>query len=176
MNFEYAQYVRGCLIVPLGIVLFTLCLFIPEILHFITDLIKHSINTKSVVTFLIAVLFFGFFLCMNLGRVLHGGIHLICEKEEHAVELQGEILEIKPLGKFSFPELKTEYGYEKANGVQFIVNGIACSAPIQGSINVGDYVTIVYLPKSGYVLSINKTEGQVQGQGDGSVVPSQEPK
>lgn len=100
----------------------------------------------------------GFFLCMNVGRLLHGGIHLIYEREADAIELQGEISEIRGLGRFSFPELESEYGYGETNGVQFTIDGIECSAIVQGSLEVGDQVIVVYLPKSGYILSIAESE------------------
>ena len=154
MYFEYAQYVRGCLILPVFISLFTLCPLLSAVSHFLSVIIQRKLSSRDVVNTLIAVLMCGFFLCMNVGRLLHGGIHLIYERESHAVEFQGEILEIKELGRYSFPELKTEYGYGEKNGVLFLIDGVECTAITSGNLEVGDHVTVTYLPQSGYVLSI----------------------
>ena len=93
-----------------------------------------------------------------MGYLAHGGIYLIGEKEEAAIALQGEISDMEELADFSFPRVKTQYEYEGYHGVQFTVNGVECAAPIKGSLEVGDTVEVVYLPKSGYVLSIQEIE------------------
>ena len=154
MHLEYTQYVRGCLIIPISVSLFALSMLISTASHFVTVMIKQKLSSRDVINLLLAVLVCSFFLCMNVGRLLHGGIHLIYERESNAVELQGEILEIKELGRYSFPELKTEYGYGETNGVQFVIDGVECTAVTRGTLEVGDNVTVTFLPQSGYILSI----------------------
>ena len=154
MHFEYTQYVRGCLIIPISVSLFALSMLISTASHFVTVMIRQKLSSRYVINLLLAVLVCSFFLCMNVGRLLHGGIHLIYERESNAVELQGEILEIKELGRYSFPELKTEYGYGETNGVQFVIDGVKCTAVTRGTLEVGDNVTVTFLPQSGYILSI----------------------
>ena len=122
--------------------------------HFVTVIIQQKLSSRDVINILLAVLVCGFFLCMNVGRLLHGGIHLTYERESNAVELQGEILEIKELGRYSFPKLKTEYGYGETNGVQLVIDGVECTAVTRGILEVGDNVTVTFLPQSGYILSI----------------------
>lgn len=154
MHFEYTQYVRGCLIIPIFVSLFALSMLISTASHFVTVMIQQKLSSRDVINLLLAVLVCSFFLCMNVGRLLHGGIHLTYERESNAVELQGEILEIKELGRYSFPELKTEYGYGETNGVQFVIDGVECTAVTRGTLEVGDNVTVTFLPQSGYILSI----------------------
>lgn len=154
MHFEYTQYVRGCLIIPIFVSLFALSMLISAASHFVTVIIQQKLSSRDVINLLLAVLVCGFFLCMNVGRLLHGGIHLTYERESNAVELQGEILEIKELGRYSFPELKTEYGYGETNGVQLVIDGVECTAVTRGILEVGDNVTVTFLPQSGYILSI----------------------
>ncbi len=79
---------------------------------------------------------------------------MLNEKETDAVEMQGYISDIRGLGRFAFPKLKSDYGYGETNGVEFTINGVQCTAIVKGSLEVGDYVSVVYLPKSGYVLFI----------------------
>ncbi len=154
MHFEYTQYVRGCLIIPIFVSLFALSMLISAASHFVTVIIQQKLSSRDVINLLLAVLVCVFFLCMNVGRLLHGGIHLTYERESNAVELQGEILEIKELGRYSFPELKTEYGYGETNGVQLVIDGVECTAVTRGMLEVGDNVTVTFLPQSGYILSI----------------------
>jgi len=154
MNFEYTQYVRGCLIIPVFVSLFALPMIVSAVVDLITVIIHQKLSSRAVVNFLFSVLVCGFFLCMNAGRLLHGGIHLIYEKESDAVEVQGKILEIKELGRYSFPELETEYESSETNGVQFLIDGVECTAVTRGALEVGDNVTVTFLPKSGYILSI----------------------
>lgn len=154
MHFEYTQYVRGCLIIPIFVSLFALSMLISAASHFVTVITQQKLSSRDVINLLLAVLVCGFFLCMNVGRLLHGGIHLTYERESNAVELQGEILEIKELGRYSFPELKTEYGYGETNGVQLVIDGVECTAVTRGILEVGDNVTVTFLPQSGYILSI----------------------
>ncbi len=89
---------------------------------------------------------------------MHGGIHLYYEKETDAMELQGEITNVKGLGEFVFPTVKDGYRHEEKNGYEFTINGVKCMAVRKGSLEVGDYVTVRYLPKSGYILYIAETE------------------
>lgn len=154
MQFEYAQYVRGCLIIPIFVSLFALSMLFSAVSHLIAAMIQQKVSSRDLVNFLLAVLVCSFFLYMNIGRLLHGGIHLIYERESNAVELQGNIVEIKELGRYSFPELKTEYGYGETNGVQLLIDGVECTAVTRGELVVGDNVTVIFLPQSGYILSI----------------------
>lgn len=154
MHFEYTQYVRGCLIIPISVSLFALSMCVSAVSHLITVTIQQKSTSRDIVNFLLTMLVCSFFLCINAGRLLYGGIHLIYERESNAVEVQGEILEIRELGRCSFPKLKTEYRHNETNGVQFLIDGIECAAVTRGTLEVGDNVTVTFLPKSGYILSI----------------------
>ena len=107
-----------------------------------------------VIKSLLFILLFGFLLYINVGTILHGGIYLLNECEADAVEMQGHIEEIKDVEAYSFPNLGSEYGI--GQGVEFTIDGIQCTAILQGSLEVGDYVSVKYLPKSGYVLYISQ--------------------
>lgn len=156
MQFEYTQYVNGCLIFPIVVSLFVLPVLVFAVFHLTTGIIRREISSRDIVNYLLAVLVCGFFLCMNVGRLLHGGIHLIYERETDAVELQGNILEITKLGRYSFPELESEFGHNDKNGVQISIDGVKCTAVTSGDFIVGDNVTATVLPQSGYILSIAK--------------------
>ena len=100
----------------------------------------------------------GVVVAVQIGVLYNGGIYLCEEKESDAIEMQGEITSIKGLGQFSFPRMHSDYDEEENTGYKFIINGAQCKFVAKGSLEVGDYVTVKYLPKSGYVLYIGKTE------------------
>lgn len=146
---------------PISVSLFSISILISAVSNFIGVMLQRKVCSRDVVSFMLVVIVCCFFLCMNIGRMLHGGIHLIYERESDAIELQGIIEEIEELDRFSFPELKTEYGYNETNGVKVLINGVECIAVTKGTLDIGDNVIVTFLPQSRYILSI-------RGQGDGS--------
>lgn len=98
---------------------------------------------------------------VQIGILYNGGIYLYDENETDAVEIQGEITSIKELSSFSFPRIHGDYDYEEKHGYEFTINGIQCIFVAKGSLETGDYVTIKYLPKSGYILYIAETDRNI---------------
>ena len=156
MVFDYNQYVSMCLIVPFFVVLFSIYMAVGVILQFIKLVLDRRLSKYTVFTSLFALIICSFFLRMDGGVLLHGGIYLLTERLSDAIEMQGYISEIEGLGQYSFPRMKSNYGYGEHNGVEFTIDGIQCTAILQGSLEVGDYVSVKYLPKSGYVLYISQ--------------------
>lgn len=168
MQFSYSTYYRACLEAPLGIVLSIICILGLGVASFVKKIVTKDVKTIDIVTSIAVMCFCGFIICMNIGILVHGGIQLISEKETDAVKMQGQIVSLEGLDIFSFPKLKTEYGYTqlkagngRANGVQFTIDGIQCQASTNGAFQVGDYVTVEYLPKSGYILGIYHAGGAI---------------
>ena len=81
---------------------------------------------------------------------------MIIEKENDAVEIRGKIQNIQNIGKFELPLFNLEYGYGESSGVEITIEGVVVKGPgcILNYVKTDDTVTIVYLPKSGYILSI----------------------
>ena len=160
MYFDHAQYVSACLIVPGLVMLFSFYMAIGEVLQFVRLIYGKRISKHDVWTFLFILLIAGFFLRMEGGVLLHGGIYLLTERLPDAIEMQGYISEIEGLGRYSFPRIKSNYGYGDTNGVEFTIDGVQCTAVLQGTLEIGDYVSVKYLPKSGYVLYISQIEDE----------------
>lgn len=158
VTFEYSLYYDACFVMPLLILIAAVC----AIIYATGILIKHTSKKEFRLEILLKVIVFylvgSFFVCLNGGRLLNGGIMLISEKESSAVTIEGTITAVEDLGKFSFPELKTEYGYSRSNGVLITVGGKRCKASTLGQFEIGDSVSVFYLPKSGYILSITETD------------------
>ena len=154
MVFSYNQYARGCLIVPAVILLSSVVALISASFSCIKKIIDGNTATSITIRDVLIIVIVSFFMSMSIGRLLNGGYCLVSESESDSVEIRGRIVKIENLGRFEFPELKSDYGYGEDNGVRFTIGDIQCSAPVSGDLEVGDYVAVVYLPKSGYVLSI----------------------
>ena len=91
---------------------------------------------------------------VNVSILQDGGIYLTKEAEADAVYMEGTISEIVELDFFQFPRFHGNG--DKATGFEYYINEIKCTVPIRDELQVGDYVEVEYLPKSGYVLYINK--------------------
>ena len=157
MYFDYSLYVDVCLIEACqGFVLCVLG-FIILITYFIEKSRKEDLS-------IVYCAFFAFIIMGNVigilqcgGKLIHG-INLIKEKEEDAVEIYGEISNKKGINDFTRRLVGDKYGYDEISGTIFTIDGIKCTAPLNCGLEVGDYVTVRYLPKSGYILYISKTD------------------
>lgn len=160
MQFFYERYYLECLIMALFILLITVYFIIHVGYWGIKSLKGKYLSRKDIFKCISLIVLFMFFLCVVCGHLAHGGIQLLNEKEKDSMIMQGDITEIKKLGIFSLPRIECDY-YEDLKfgdpqGYEFTINGIQCTAPAKGTLKVGDYVEVEYLPKSGYILYINE--------------------
>ena len=159
MYFNHAGYVQECLYMPL----FLLMVLLLGIVSLVVWSIAHGkMNFRKKILLLINLLWISIFLGIATGQLSHGGIYLLEEKETDAVKMQGYISEIKEFSDFSIPIIECDYyenmKYGDPNGYEFTINGIQCTAPVKGLLKSGDYVSVTYLPKSRYILYIDKVE------------------
>ena len=157
MIFQYSKYIRGCFFVPLLVFIFFSFYLISVLIPFFTQLKKSTLTPQKIQQYLVGFLVGAFFLTMNGGRLLNGGIFLMFEKESDAIVVEGQISQINELGIFSFPELSSDYGNGDSNGVEIVINGVGYAVPVCGDLQVGDEVVLTVLPKSKYILEIRKT-------------------
>lgn len=156
MYFDYDQYVRGCLIVPVAIAGFALLIFVCGLFAGIREILGRKMQYTDIIKFILLFCVCAFFLTMNVGQLMHGGIYLVHEQENDAIEIAGIIQKIEVLGPFQMPSLPSDYSEGKTPGVLLTVDGIQCTAVVKGHFEIGDVVIIKYLPKSGYVLAISE--------------------
>lgn len=158
VRYDYSMYYEGCFVFPTIFLIIAIIILSCASLQFVKSAISHQVNTKTIATSLISILICGFLIVLNGSRIIHGGIYLTNEKERDAITCDGRITQINKLDIFEFPELETETDSSLdniTNGVQFIVDEMACVAITKGPFEVGDAVTVTYLPKSRYVLAIS---------------------
>lgn len=88
--------------------------------------------------------------------LLQGGIHLIYERPVSAVTVEGTIGELDRLN--SFQNTRYIFRDESSSGYRFTVDDVTCTGIAKGTLNVGDEVTMTYLPRSRFILSIARTD------------------
>ena len=161
MDFEYSQYFEACLLNPIVVSIFFLTALIPAIKQSIKNFNVY-VNKKEVVKFICVLSVFILFFTVNAGRLLYGGIYLTFERATDCEVLEGEIEDVQNVNNFLFPIT------DSGEAVRFSIQGKECTAFSLGDFQVGDYVTVKYLPRSGYVLSV---QGKIntENTGDGSV-------
>lgn len=156
MIYEYDIYYRQDCMIPLifgGLV----CAFMLKVgWKFIKNFpAKNSIeyikeNIGSCIFFIVCL----FLITINLIHLFRGGIYLLTEKEEDALIITGVIentIEIDPL-------TGSKYGTENnsGNGEALIINGTKYYVMSYGDLKVGDTVSAKILPKSKFILEINR--------------------
>lgn len=166
MNFDYKAYKTFCFAAP---AFFVVAVTIVVFLHgawLIYVAHRGRWDWRKNGLHLLILIGVAFTACIQVGVLLSGGMYLCDEQETDAVEMQGEITNIKGLGQFVFPVVKDGRGYEEENGYEFTIGGVKCAANRKGSLKVGDYVTVRYLPKSGYILYIAEIEEESDNKSD----------
>ena len=109
-------------------------------------------------TLLMSVMIITPMFAYNFGHLFYGGIYLISETENDANTITGEIENITELSRFVFPHLKTGFDSGRSIGVCVTIDEQKYTFVTKGDLEIGDTVTIKYLPKSRYILDIYKTK------------------
>jgi len=157
------MYYKGCLVVPLIILLI---IFLSYIIGIVTIGITISktnafpkVTLEKCLTIIIVLLISIFIVKLYLGYLVNGGIFLVSESEADAIVTTGVIDSIEDLNIFQFNKLKSEYQTDEIAGVCFSIDGRQFYAIAKGSLKTGDEVIVTYLPKSAYILEICKKTG-----------------
>lgn len=153
MFFEYDDYFWNCLCFPMSMVLIFSIVLICCVIRFIK---KKTGDLSRLIVVIGAILILSYTVVPIL---LYGGIALISEKEDDAIEMYGYIERVDELERNVMPKGSTSDKYnvpeiESFYGVKYTINGKKCSAFVRGYFKEGDYVFVRYLPKSSYVLYI----------------------
>ena len=155
MKYEYSSYLRACFVAPFLESMFITFILIITIIYNVKNIIEHKDAGKSLVAIMMITCIWILLAVRDIGFLSHGGIHLIHEQEADAVEIKGTIESIVILDGRVFPETNL-YEKSESSGAQFIIDGVPCIAFTKGNFKVGDEVCVFYLPKSGYILSMNQ--------------------
>ena len=99
-----------------------------------------------------AMVLVGAMLAANL--VTGGGLHLITERQKDAVTVEGTLELVEPHSIWT--GIRYTSNGESSSGYKYVVNGQTLTGMARGTLEAGDEVTVTYLPKSGFVLSIEE--------------------
>ncbi len=158
IQFDYETYrVDNCFI-PMGFLLFTiiaLIIFIVGYVRYFGDRASdRSIREITKVILGLAVILF--LMMTQIIPLSRGGIYLLFEKENEAIEITGEIentFEIPFIGGMKY-DVKQNHG----QGEGIVIEGTKYYLMQYGDYREGDIVTIKVLPKSKLVLELNIAE------------------
>ena len=158
--FAYSESARAFVQGSLGPWFFKISVVVFLIVGIIGSILKRKGDRFVFPAYFAGLCVSGLLLHINMGVLLHGGIYLVSEKESDAITMRGYISAIEANNMFEMPRMRTEYGYTHTNGEKITINNIRCKAPTGGILKEGDYVEVVYLPKSSYILSIDIVENK----------------
>ena len=153
MKFEYDEYKSASLNFPIGIVLFCIMLIISMIvLYFVIGYKKDQRSLLQLyVSFAIPIL-----LIIPSLIYLSSGYHLLSENEQDYIIYTGEIIEI------NVPIKSPRYYYdgEAVSASIITVDDLELYFMTSGNLQIGDTITVKYLPKSTYVLEVEVVNRQ----------------
>lgn len=160
ITFDYGSDIfRNSLVFPMifGIITLVISIFcaIGTLL-----LIAQNDRFKQVCTCIFGTCVVVFFFVWNALILYNGGFALLTERHADAVTVTGEITEIEGVSTFVFSKTSTDYGSGARSGARLMVNGIELTGPgvIDSRFDVGDKVTVTYMPKSGYVIAVSQIQ------------------
>ena len=157
MNYNYDEYYDACWSWPIisiglgGLAEIVSCYVLVQ------DIFQGTLFQHNSFGHLIVAVGIIYGLSQQLRMIYKGGIYLLHEKEIDAVRIRGHISEIKSLYEAEGYYLP-RFLFSWESGVQFTIDDIKCIAFTKGNLEVGDYVSVKYLPESRYILYIGKRD------------------
>lgn len=155
MTFAYSVYFRQNCLVPIFFCVFALFLILPGILYIVRVCRHKKIpDAKTAILNGIGILLCLFCLFDNGVRLARGGAFLLAEKEADAVEIAGVIEDTQEIGMIG--GCKYRIGQNHGNGEFVVIGGTKYHLMTYGELKPGDRVSAKVLPKSQFVLEIEK--------------------
>lgn len=156
MTFDYDVYYRQDCLVPLFLVAFCSVLMTSVVISLINKGagMKFLTLIKMNMPRVVFVMIFVFLLVVNSIHLFRGGIYLLFEKQEAAVQISGTVQEICEIDAFTGSKYDVQQNFGR--GECLIIDGQKYYVMACENITVGDVLVITVLPKSHFVLEIQK--------------------
>ncbi len=167
MSFDFNYYLNGGLINPIIIGTLISFFLLNSVISVCKTIRFTSFEKSSLLKEFAIVIGFLLLLSINIVRLSNGGFWLLFENESDSITTQGEISSIEEISTIRFPNIN---GY----GKEITIDGEQYISMHFDEFEIGDYVTIRYLPRSKYVLSIDKTfqqQNNTKAQGSARLLP-----
>lgn len=155
MTFPYFDYFFSNLVFPLLALVFVAVPVFKMLGRVLRQIANHEpvyFGDASSTVLFVCLLLVGAILIATL---FNGGIHLIYERPDDAITVQGTIGDIQPCSILTSPKYFTTS--ENSNGYKLTVGDITCVIHSRGTLEVGDQVTVTYMPNSGFALEVIET-------------------
>ena len=166
ITYDYDVYFRQNCIVPLCLALFCLIFFISFLVSILKEGGKPAPPLKKAISYIPFILIPLCLMIINLFPLFRGGIHLLYEKETDQIQVSGKIEETMEIDSYTGAKYDTENNH--GNGEIIVVNGEKYYLTTYGDFGVGDDVVLNVLPRSGFVLEMqraNSTSGSETNNG-----------
>ena len=155
MTFAYWEYFAYNLMLPIFGIVF---IAVPTVRLVMRLLEQRATGKRRVnwdgqsVAFFVLMLVVAGILAVNL--VTSGSYHLIYERPKAAVTVEGTLDTVKANSVWS--GIRYSSNGESSNGCVYTIDGLTLKGMAKGTLEAGDEVAVTYLPRSGYVLSIEE--------------------
>ena len=155
MIFEYNEYFNSCFLLPVVFLLFTLIVIVLGVTLQMREISLTGVSVERIIIMIITLSGAIFLSCIQFGHLINGGFAILTEKEDDSKEIITEVIRIDELTQFEFPNIsKNSNDNSNMYGVRLITGAGNFVAPERGTIQTGDTVRMVVLPRSKYILSI----------------------
>ena len=154
MRFEYSNYLRQDCYAPLSLALFSLFFLICVLFSFIK---KKSFDIseigKCVILLIIGCYLFG----INAIHLSRGGLYLLSEHESDQIQIEGLVEKTIEIGSLTGAKYRDDNPFRNHGyGEALVIEGEKYYLTSYGDTKVGDYVRLSILPKSHFVLELNR--------------------
>lgn len=157
MRFAYEEYYRQDCIVPLILVAFSTFIMVKIVMSVIRSYpSKAGIFVKNNIFRMLFFMLAFFLITINSIHLLRGGIYLLFEKKEQAICVSGTIENMHEIDGWTGSKYSVEQN--KGNGVSIVVNGVKYYLMTFGDLEIGDHISFDVLPKSRFILYLEKIE------------------
>lgn len=155
MKFDYQTYLFNDLLFPVLILLFLATGWLGILRDILSQ--REKKNQLQIGKWLFCVVILSFLSSIHIRTLSSGSVWLILERPEHAEITTGILEASEQYGVMNGHKYSTD-----SQGTQFgcriTVNGEEYHVVTTGDLQIGDEVTVTYLPRSGYVLYIGAAD------------------
>ena len=152
MTYDYYVYYRQNCIIPLILLIFSSILFFGQIYSLCKERLTYSPKDIMYRIFFLCIALF--LIIANIVPLARGGVYLLVEKENDAIQVSGTVEGTIEIDYVTGAKYRVENN--NGSGEAIIVNGRKYYLTTYGDIQAGDYVVLDVLPRSGFILKIER--------------------
>lgn len=158
VEFSYSDYYEINFALPAVVVIGFSTMLLSAAVSLFGAIRRRQVTGANIVSSLLGITICVYLITTNVQTLVRGGIYLCSEKESDAVTAQGIVEEVEECDNSYHQKYGRSATHNGATsfGVKIIMEGNCYYAITSGSLQPGDKGIITYLPKSRFVLRIDK--------------------